>query len=193
MTTGRPPDFDELVGSDLPPSERDRLQRVHDLLVAAGPPPDLSTELVLPPQSPAVQRVPRSRFRLVAVAAALGVLVFAVGYLAGGGRDYETFGSLEMVGTAAAAGALATVEVFDADPAGNWPMEISVTGLWPSTSGKPYEVWLTRDGELAARCGSFLAELDGTTVVPMNAPFRLRDFDGWVVVEEGSKTVLLTT
>lgn len=191
--TARPPDFDELVGSDLPPAERDRLQRVHDLLVAAGPPPELSTELVSPPQSGAVRALPRRSVRLVAIAAALGVLVFAVGYLAGGGRDYETFGSLEMRGTAAAAGALATVEVFDADPAGNWPMEIQVTGLGPPASGKPYEVWLTRDGELAGRCGSFLAEPDGTTVVPMNAPFKLRDFDSWVVVEEGSTTVLLTT
>jgi hypothetical protein len=36
-------------------------------------------------------------------------------------------------------------------------------------------------------------EPDGTTVVPMNAPYKLRDFDAWVVVEEGSTTPLLTT
>jgi hypothetical protein len=29
--------------------------------------------------------------------------------------------------------------------------------------------------------------------VSLNAPYRLPDFDGWVVVEEGSKTPLLTT
>jgi hypothetical protein len=29
--------------------------------------------------------------------------------------------------------------------------------------------------------------------VPMNAPWRLSDFDGWVAVEAGSKTPLLTT
>jgi hypothetical protein len=120
------------------------------------------------------------------------VLVFAVGYLAGG-TGYQTFDSLEMSGTAAAAEASATIEIFAVDSAGNWPMEIRVSGLEPPASGKPYEVWLTRDGELAALCGSFLAEPDGTTTVPMNAPYRLRDFDAWVVVEEGSETVLLTS
>ena len=35
------PDFDELVGTDLEPGERARLERVHELLIAAGPPPDL--------------------------------------------------------------------------------------------------------------------------------------------------------
>ena len=34
---------------------------------------------------------------------------------------------------------------------------------------------------------------DGTAVVPMNAPYRLDQFDGWVVVEEGSEMPLLTT
>lgn len=189
----RPPDFDELVGADLPAGERERLQRVHDLLVAAGPPPDLPAELGAAPRTATVYSFPRRRLRLALIAAALGVLVFAVGYLAGGGPDYETFDSLEMTGTAAAAGASATIEVFDADSAGNWPMEISVTGLAPPASGKRYEVWLTRDDELVALCGSFLAEPDGTTVVPMNAPFRLLDYSAWVVVEEGTDAVLLTT
>ncbi len=140
-----------------------------------------------------MRRLPQRRLRLVAIAAALGVLVFAVGYLAGGGQDYQTFESLEMSGTGAAAGASATIDVFDKDTAGNWPMEISVSGLVPSPSGRPYQVWLTRGGELAALCGSFLAETDGTTAVPMNAPFRLSDYDEWVVVEAGTETVLLTT
>ena len=34
---------------------------------------------------------------------------------------------------------------------------------------------------------------DGTTVVPMNAPWRFDEFDGWVVVEEGSTAPILTT
>jgi hypothetical protein len=189
----RPPDFDELVGTDLDTGERERLLRVHDLLVEAGPPPELSVELDAAPRAGTVLSFPQRRLRLLAVAAALGVLVFAAGYLAGGGPDYETFESLQMSGTAAASGASATIDVFDADSAGNWPMEINVSGLAPSTSGKRYQVWLTRDGELAALCGSFLAEPDGTAAVPMNAPFRLSEYDEWVVVEEGSERVLLTT
>jgi hypothetical protein len=29
--------------------------------------------------------------------------------------------------------------------------------------------------------------------VPMNAPYRFDEYDGWVVVEQGSDTPLLTT
>ena len=36
-------------------------------------------------------------------------------------------------------------------------------------------------------------ETEGTTVVPMNAPWRFDEFDGWVVVEEGSEAPVLTT
>jgi len=193
----RGPDFDELVGpvdeSGLDPVEHDRLRNVHELLIAAGPPPELSVQLEAPPRRDAVRTRPRRRLRLVAIAASFGVLAFGVGYLAGGGPDYETFGQVTMTGTTAAAGARATIDVFDADAAGNWPMEITVTGLNPPPSGKPYEVWLTRDGARLAQCGSFLADPDGTTRVPMNAPFKLRDYDGWIVVEEGSDVPLLTT
>ena len=38
----REPDFDALVGADVPGEERDRLRRAHELLVAAGPPPELA-------------------------------------------------------------------------------------------------------------------------------------------------------
>jgi hypothetical protein len=72
-------------------------------------------------------------------------------------------------------------------------MELTVSGLPPSASGRPFELWLTRDGELAALCGGFFTDADGWATVPMNAPYRFDDFDGWVVVEEGSETPLLTT
>ena len=41
----RHPDFDDLVGQDVPAAERDRLRRAHELLLEAGPPPELSPEL----------------------------------------------------------------------------------------------------------------------------------------------------
>ena len=41
------PTFDELAGGDdLSPEEAARLERVHDLLVAAGPPPELPPHLL---------------------------------------------------------------------------------------------------------------------------------------------------
>ena len=40
----RGPDFDELAG-EVPAEERERLLRVHEMLVQAGPPPEIPPEL----------------------------------------------------------------------------------------------------------------------------------------------------
>ena len=191
----RRPDFDELVGSDLGPGERERLLGVHELLIAAGPPPEPPSSLAAPPALEPVLLAPRRRrIAFVALAAAFGLAAFAAGFLiADRGDQPGTFQVIAMTGTAEAPGASASLEVFDVDAAGNWPMEISVEGLGPSASGRPYELWLTRGGELAVLCGSFLAEPDGTTTVPMNAPYKLKEFDGWVVVEEGTTAPVLKT
>ena len=142
------PDFDELVGTDLAPDERERLERVHDLLVAAGPPPDADAQarvVVLPR---------RRRGALLAIAAALAVTVFALGGALVRGGDDEFV--ISMAGTAAAPAASASLRVFELDDAGNWPMEVAVEGLQPASSGRAFELWLTRDGELEGLCGSFL-------------------------------------
>ena len=178
------PDFDELVGTDLEASERQRLERVHRLLLAAGPPPDFVAPKVVE------LRPRRRRGALLAIAAALAVASFALG--AALDRPDVDF-VVTMDGVGAFAGASVSLTVFELDSAGNWPMEVEARGLAPTTSGRPYEVWLTRDGKLAALCGSFLTDDHGWAVVPMNAPYRFADFDGWVVVEEGSETPLLTT
>ncbi len=183
----RPPEFDELVGNDLEPGERARLERVHELLVAAGPPP-------VPTSTPVELRPRRRRGALVAIAAALAVAAFALGAaLVDGSSDRSVDFVVSMHGTSTAAGATASLRVFELDDAGNWPMELDVTGLTPTASGRPFELWLTRGGELAALCGGFLTSDHGVAVVPMNAPYRFDEFDGWVVVEEGSETPLLTT
>lgn len=193
----RGPDFDELVGADLEPAERERLVRVHELLVAAGPPPELSASLA--ESRTAVTPIrPRERSRrrvaLVALAAAFGLALFGVGVLVGGQADERAVDFVvDMSGTAAAADATASLVVFEIDDAGNWPIEFRVRGLSPSPSGRPFELWLTKGGRLSALCGSFLAEPDGTTVVPMSAPYRFKEFDGWVVVEESTTAPLLTT
>jgi hypothetical protein len=191
----RTPSFDDLVGTDLEPTERDRLLRVHELLVAAGPPPEPSARTATPWAGQPVPLAPRRRRgALLALAAAFGVLALAVGVLVGQALEGPgTWGTIEMAGTGEAQGASATLELFDVDAAGNWPMELRVRGLEAAASGRPFELWLTADGKPAALCGSFLVEVDGTAVVPMNAPYRLTEFDGWVVVEEGSTTPLLTT
>ncbi|MBA2742590.1 MAG: hypothetical protein H0U46_11335 [Actinobacteria bacterium] len=193
MTT-QPPDFDDLVGADLEPAERDRLHRMHELLVSAGPPPKLAAELGPAPHAATVHVLRRRRARLAALAASLAAVVFAVGYVAGArSDDPDTWDVVAMTGVGAAPGASASLEIFDLDDAGNWPMELKVEGLGPSVGGSTYELWLTKDGELAAACGAFAVDADGTAVVPLNAPYRFDDFDKWVVVEEGSETPLLTT
>jgi hypothetical protein len=85
-------------------------------------------------------------------------------------------------------GASAELELFEKDSAGNWPMTLRVSGLTPGS----YELWLTRNGELADSCGGFLVA-EGETEVPLNAPYRLKDYDGWVVVASGKEEPLLTT
>jgi len=192
--SARGPDFDELVGTDLEPGERARLVRVHELLVAAGPPPEPPSSVAPPAPEPVRLRPRRRRVALVALAAAFGLAAFVAGFLTGNGEGGSgTFKVVDMTGTVKAPDASASIEIFDADTAGNWPMEISVQGLGPSASGRPYELWLTRSGNLVVLCGSFLTEPDGTTVVPMNAPYKLKDFDGWVVVEEGTTAPVLET
>src|SRR2546430_14114390 len=81
-----PPDFRDLVGAGLTPEERERLERVHDLLVEAGPPPELPPALIDPSRqldAPVVQ-LPRRRIgAVIALAAALALAAFLGGYLAG--------------------------------------------------------------------------------------------------------------
>jgi hypothetical protein len=186
----RPPDFDDLVGGEVEGAERERLRRVHDLLVAAGPAPEVSQRGAPAPDVVPLRRR-RRRGALLALAAALGVaVVFTIGLVAAVGDDP---GVDRVVALSGPSGASASLEIFEADEAGNWPMLIDVRDLEPSTDGDLFELWLTKNGKPAALCGSFLTDPDGRAVVPMNAPWRLGDFDGWVVVQRGSTTPLLST
>jgi hypothetical protein len=193
--TVQPPNFDELIGDDLDPRERDRLHRVHELLVVAGPPPDFTAEHDVPGATATVHVLPRrSRGALALLAAAIAVLVFALGYLSGTRSDDPgTFEVVGMTGVGTAQDASARLEIFDVDEFGNWPMLLEARGLRPLPSGRLYELWLTKDGRLAEPCGRFAAEKDGVTVIPLNAPYRLAEYDDWVVVKQGSDAPLLTT
>lgn len=194
------PDFHDLVGEDLPEQERERLRRVHDLLVAAGPPPELTPALRETPRPPAPVSAlfRRRRGAALLLAAALAAAALGGAYAAGrAGRGFDTERTLAMRGTAAAPGALASLRVGGKDEAGNWPMVMSVRGLATLPRGQLYELFLTRRGKAAASCGTFVVH-GGTTEVTLNAPYRLKTFDGWVVTRHDesrpeSGTVLLTT
>jgi hypothetical protein len=89
-------------------------------------------------------------------------------------------------------GASAELVVLAKDAAGNWPMDLTVRGLPVLAGDRRYELWLTRKGKLVESCGTF-AVAAGETKVPLNAPYVLRDYDGWVVVAGGSTTPVLRT
>ena len=84
----RVPEFDDLVGTDVPEEERQRLRRAHELLVQAGPPPELSPAMDAVPWPDESQRPagkPRQQ-RLLLLAAALAtaaVLGFVLGQSSG--------------------------------------------------------------------------------------------------------------
>ena len=182
------PDFDELVGDDVPAEERARLRRAHDALLRAGPPPELPLSLELPPDpEPRVSFLPqRRRFTLLGLAAALVLVAFGGGWLAGGkGGNFHAAFTRPMHGTALAPAALATIRIADADSAGNWPMRFSVNGLKPLPKGAYYELYLSLHGKPIATCGTFMVH-GGTTVVRLNAPYNLRKFDGWLVTRHDS-------
>ena len=68
-------------------------------------------------------------------------------------------------------------------------MELRVDGL-PAGS---YELWLTRDGEARRALRPLRGLPEPETTVPLNAPYKLRQFDGWVVVPVGGEEAVLTT
>lgn len=174
----RAPDFDELVGPEVGGEERARMRRAHELLLAAGPPPDLPEAL----ESPRVRPLTRRRAAALLLAAALATAAFAGGWsLRGGDDSFDVRAEVPMRGTANAAGASALIKLGRPDDYGNWQMELVVRGLKPLPHGGYYELLLTRDGEPVATCGSFKVARTGETRVRLGASYRLSDFDGWVV------------
>ena len=127
------------------------------------------------------------------IAAALLAAAFAAGYLVGDGGGPEVLRSISMSGVGEGQGASATIDVLAVDEAGNYPMDVEVTGLEPNAgSGDWYELWLTKDGKPIASCGRFTVD-GGETNVRLSVPYGLRDYDGWIVTRRGSEEPLLTT
>jgi len=181
--TDRDSSFDEIVDGNDP--ERSRLRSAHDLLLAAGAPPELPPSLEAPPPEPraGVIVLPRRRYTTIAAIAVAATVLFGVGY-AIGGRDSPQK-PVQTIAMKGPAGATASIALLPQDLAGNWPMNLEVSGLPTLPDGMTYTLWLTRDGKLAESCGTF-AVAAGTTKVRLNAPYPLKQFDGWVVVRTGT-------
>jgi hypothetical protein len=185
------PNFDELAGgADLSPEEAARLERVHDLLVAAGPPPELPPRLLEPDHElehrDNVIFLPRRRAGMVlGIAAAVALLALLGGYLLGQRQQFDEAGSVTMHSTVTASPASAVIHVGKADSAGNWPLKVDVKSLPALPEGEYYEMFLTRGAnQRAASCGTFRVS-GSSDEVRLNAPYHLRAFDGWIVTREG--------
>lgn len=183
--------FDEFVGAVDDPAERERLRRVHELLLSVDAPPELPAVLA---RAPVALLPRRRRYAVALIAAALAASLFGSGYLLGGrSDDVEAVRVIPMTGVNDGRGASASIELLPQDDSGNWPMNVLVRGLEPSRDRQDfYELWLTRDGKLAESCGRFTIHA-GQTTVRLSVPYGLRSYDGWVVTRRGSEQPLLTT
>ncbi len=179
--------FDELVGAEPTGAERERLRNVHDLLLQAGPPPELSPELAAGPTlAMTLSRIgrlrrQRPRYVLIAAAAALAALIIAFSTgLHGHGSRYPT---IAMRGTSFASGATGTLELLPSKDA-RQRMRLEVNGL-PSLGQRRYIVYLVRNGRPVAPCGSFtVADSRRTLTVKLMSPYRLESSDSWVVTAQ---------
>ena len=188
-------DFHDLIDTDdLDDREEERLRRAHDLLVRAGPPPDLPPALERPPTQEqreaeivAFPLLPRRRAGAALIlAAAVAVAAFGGGYLFGHSKAKPSaFAAnrtvpMHAVGSASASSA-ALIKVAHPDSNGNTALVFQVTGLAKQPTGSYYELWLTRKkGQKWVSCGTF--RLQGrTTTVRFSVPYPLRRYTGWVV------------
>jgi hypothetical protein len=186
----RTPDFFDLVGDEGTPEELGQLRRAHDMLVAAGPPPELSPRLAEAPgpQSRSSLLPRRRRGAAFLLAAAVVASAFGIGLLIGD-RDSSGFTqsrAVPMHGVGQLASAHATLAVGEQDSAGNYPLKMTVRGLPRLEEGGWYELLLSKGGRPTLSCGSFAAAAQGVTV-RLSVPYDLSQFpklfDGWVVVQ----------
>jgi hypothetical protein len=189
----RVPDFDDLIGKDVPEEERGRLRRAHDLLVQAGPPPELSPELDAvqwPEDSQRLPRKPRQQrlLLLAAVVATAAVLGFVLGQSSGPSSRSASIDAVRVVklaGTDLDRNATGTLELGNPDHGGNWPMLLHATGLRQLPEGGYYDLYLTKGGKPVVLCGSFNVRA-GEAIVQFSAAYDLSHFDrdGWVITRQ---------
>jgi hypothetical protein len=192
----REPNLDDLIGAGTTGAERQRLQNVHELLLEAGPPPELSPELEEGPNLKMTlakrRRAKRQRAMLLLAAAITVFFVFIGGYAVGDNRGASSNPSttrvvrqITLVGTSKAPRAEAALEVWRPH-AGNWPMTLRTSGLPKLPAHRYYEVYLVRDGKPWGSCGTFrVAGSSQQVTVTLTAPYSLRKGDSWVVTQPG--------
>jgi hypothetical protein len=188
----REPDFHDLVGQDLPRDEEARLRRAHDLLVAAGPIPELPAGLEEPSLGERPSRREQNIYELLprrrtgaalALAAAIALVAFVGGYVAGFRHNgFSAQYAVPMHGVSGLASASAQIKIGSRDSHGNLPLRLDVKGL-PRLEHGYYEMFLTRGNHMWT-CGTFAGAGSKTVKVRLNIPYQLERGDGWVIVKE---------
>ncbi len=185
------PNFEELIGEDLPAEEEARLRRAHEMLLAAGPMPELPPSLEEPTVDEPRKRQDENVYQLLprrragaalALAAAIALVAFVGGYVVGFKHDgFTAQYSVPMHGVAGV-DASANIKIGSRDSHGNWPLRVDARGL-PKLKSGYYEMFLTH-GKQMFTCGTFAGAGAKTVKVRLNAPYQLQRGDGWIVVKE---------
>lgn len=191
----RDPSLDELIGTEATGAEREQLQYVHELLLEAGPPPELSDALEAGPTLGMTlgkqPRARKSRAMLLLAAALLVVVVFFGGYTLGGNGTGKSSTSpvvaQALKGTPLVPQAQGTLQVWSSKDGNNWPMTLTVVGLSQLPPHSYYEVYLVRDGKLGGSCGAFRVggSPEQPVTVTLTSPYELQKGDTWVVTRPG--------
>jgi hypothetical protein len=187
----RDPSLDELIGTEATGAEREQLQHVHELLLEAGPPPELSDALEAGPTLGMTlgkqRRTTKSRAMLLLAAALLVAVVFFAGYTLRGNGTGEIGNPVvkaqALKGTRLVPQAQGTLQVSSSEDGNNWPMTLTVVGLPQSQ----YELYLVRDGKIRGSCGAFRVggSPEQPVTVTLTSPYELQNGDTWVVTRPG--------
>ncbi len=161
---------------------------MHDLLVAAGPPAELSPSLERPPaasESKIVAFRKRRPATVIAIAAAMAACAFVAGYVVADHRTgFSAERTIPMHGVGQFAAARASLQIGEHDSSGNYPMLMTVHGLKRLPKGGWYELLLSKNGRPTLSCGVFRSQAAVQTI-RLSVPYDLdrfpQLFDGWVV------------
>ena len=194
-------DLSDRVGGDLSDAELQGLREADELLRNAEPLPEVPERLAssvraIPLTEEQVGGRPNRRGRLsqrrpavLAAAAVLAGVAFAIGWVARGGGDARVTPTDIVTLEATRHGsndAAMVIDVNRLDEGGNWVLLADIEGLPPTGPDQHYELWLTRNNRVVASCGRFLVDENGQAKdIWFNAPYKFAEFDDWVVTREG--------
>lgn len=169
----------------LDPAERARLERVHELLLEAGPPADLPTGFERPPAHVIPFPVARRRGGFVALlaAAVLVAAAFAGGYFTGHSGGMQVVRQVSLQSPGSSGRAFASLDIGKKYESGNWPIEMTVRGLPQQANARSYYLLLLwSKGKPAGVCGAFRVS-SGSTKLHFDVPYKISASTHWVITE----------